>query len=354
MLEATKNKKNNNNDSYVFQESDLLEESTLKNIYLRADGRYMIHYQLNKKRKFAYSRTKKQAELKLKKLKKLTESCEKSKTINYTLEEWNNYWLATYKEPFIQLKNYNDIKHLIDEINSQIGHYTLDKLNTKNIQEFYNTYKTSRKKEKLILYLNASLTKALETNVITANPCKAVVKDRKLKFEAKFFNIEEQEQIIQAIKGTDIECYIYLYILSGIRLNEINMNIEDWLNLNTNQLKAVNEKQRSNITSYKYIDLAPEYAKLLYSQKDKFILSPSTVYRKFKKLLEQLGIEGKIHTLRHTFATNYYYLGVPEKVISAWMGHSTTNITRNVYIGVERQNFIERLNKLYNNLLYKF
>lgn len=325
----------------------------MKNITKRKDGRFMAHLQLNGNRVYAYGRTQKQAIDKLKKLRKKALSYEKQK-INYTFEQWAKYWLETYKSPFIKIKNYNDIKHLFDEINKSIGNINLKKLITTDIQEFYNKYEKSRKKEKIILYINACLQKAVDTNIISHNPAKSVVKDRKLKFDKQPYSIDEQETIINAVKGTDIECYILLYLLTGIRKNELNNNVDEWLNLKTNQIKAINEKQKSNIIEYKIIDISPEYAKLLEKQKEKFILKPDNVYRKLKKLLIQLGISGDLHKLRHTFATNYYYLGVPEKVISAWLGHSTTLVTRNVYIGIERKNYVEKLVKLYNNLLYKY
>ena len=349
MLDA---EKNNSNESYIFQ-NITGDTEELKNITLRKDGRYMINYQFNGNRLYGYAQTAKQATEKLKQLKKKALTYSKQKT-NYLFSEWNNFWLETYKKPFMQLKNYNDLKFLINEINQNLGNIYLNKLTPIQIQEFYNTYKQSRKKEKIILYINASLHKALDNNLININPTKAVVKDKKLKFNKGPFTIDEQEQILQAIKGTDIECYILLYLLTGVRKNELNNNLNEWLNIETNQIKAYNEKQKSNIAEYKIIDISPDYTKLLLQQKDNFTLTPNTVYRKFKDLLNKLNIQGDLHKLRHTFATNYYYLGIPDKIISAWLGHSTTLVTKNVYIGIERKNYVNRLNKLYNNLLFKF
>ena len=349
MLDA---EKNNSNESYIFQ-NITGDTEELKNITLRKDGRYMINYQFNGNRLYGYAKTAKQATEKLKQLKKKALTYSKQKT-NYLFSEWNNFWLETYKKPFMQLKNYNDLKFLINEINQNLGNIYLNKLTPIQIQEFYNTYKQSRKKEKIILYINASLQKALDNNLININPAKAVVKDKKLKFNKGPFTIDEQEQILQAIKGTDIECYILLYLLTGVRKNELNNNLNEWLNIETNQIKAYNEKQKSNIAEYKIIDISPDYTKLLLQQKDNFTLTPNTVYRKFKDLLNKLNIQGDLHKLRHTFATNYYYLGIPDKIISAWLGHSTTLVTKNVYIGIERKNYVNRLNKLYNNLLFKF
>lgn len=61
-----------------------------------------------------------------------------------------------------------------------------------------------------------------------------------------------------------------------------------------------------------------------------------TIYRQFKDFLRSIGIKGKsIVNLRHTFATNHFYLGTPDLYISKWMGHSKINITKDVYMSVE-------------------
>lgn len=325
----------------------------MKNITKRKDGRFMAHLQINGNRVYAYGRTQKQAIDKLKKLRKKALNYEKQ-SIKYNFEQWSNYWLKNYKEPFLKNQNYNSIVQLFKEINKNIGEIDLKKLQTNTIQIFYNKYEKSRKKEKIILYINACLQKAVDIGIININPCRAVVKDKKIKYNEQPFTIEEQEKIINSIKDTDIECYIYLYLLTGIRRNEINNNITSWLNTKNNQLKAINEKQKSGQVEYKYIDLSPEYVKLLLSQKDKFYLKPDNVYKKFKKVLSKLNIEGHIHKCRHTFATNYYYLGVPLKTIQLWCGHKTPTITEQVYIGTSRENIKEKLIKLYGNLLYKF
>ena len=347
MLDA---QKNNNNESHILQ-NNLIGEDMSKNITLRKDGRYMINLQKFGIRKFKYARTKRQADIVLKELKK---TIFQKQTIKYTLKEWSEFWIKTYKEPFIKLQNCNVIKQLFNEINKELGHIELSELNAIKIQEFYNKYKTSRKKEKIILYLNACLQKANDNNLISKNPCKFIVKDKKLKFEKKPFTIEEQEKILKAIKGTDIEYYILFYLLTGVRKNELNNNFIEDIDFENNRIKVINEKQHSNLTSYKYIDLNPNFIKLLIENKDKFNLYIDTVYKKFKKVLKDLNIEGGLHTLRHTFATNYYYLGIPEKLISSWLGHSTLNITQDIYIGLQNKNIKNDLIKLYNNLLFEF
>ena len=77
------------------------------------------------------------------------------------------------------------------------------------------------------------------------------------------------------------------------------------------------------------------------------------VYRKFNEILKELNIKGSIVNLRHTFATNNFYLGTPELFISRQMGHRTSQITKDNYTDIVYHLSKEKILKLYNNLYYR-
>jgi len=328
-------------------------EEIMKNIKKRKDGRYEARLQMNKKRVSVYGRTLIDVNNKLKKLTKTIHTIERK--TKYTFADWCYVWLETYKKRYLKYKQFVELEKIMKELSVILGNYNLTSISTGLVQSMYNNMPRSRKKEKCIIYLNACMQKAVDLGYININVVKNIVKDKKIKTIKAPFSVEQQEKILVKIKGSSIECYIYLLLLTGLRKSEIDNNILSNLDEANNQLRAINEKQREDI-SYKYIDLSPGYVQLLKQQAlaGKFCLKPDLVYRRFKRLLNELGINGDLHTLRHTFATNYYYLGVPEKIIQAWCGHKTLDVTRDVYIGLTRDNIKERLYKLYNNLLYNF
>jgi len=56
------------------------------------------------------------------------------------------------------------------------------------------------------------------------------------------------------------------------------------------------------------------------------------VLKRFKKILVKANIENaKIHSLRHTFATRGLEQGIPLKVMQELLGHSSLNITEDIY-----------------------
>lgn len=327
----------------------------MRNITRRNDGRYMARLQIDGKRIAVYARSQKEIITKLNKLRKNFNNIQTQAT-KYTFKNWIEYWLKTYKEQFIKYEQYMELTQIMNGFAKDIESTLLTKITTNMLQEIYNKYPKSRKKEKTILYVNACLQKAFDLGFIKSNPVKGVIRDKKIIKIKEPFTVDEQEKILKAIKGLKIEPYIYLFLLTGIRKGEIPTDFKNSLDMVNFRLKVYNEKQRDDSSSFKYIDLSKNYAEILNKQIEAnlFCMKTDTVYRQFKQILSSLNIKGDIHTLRHTFATNYYYLGIPEKLIQSWCGHKTQNITHDVYIGVIRKNIQEKLKQIYGNLLFEF
>ncbi|MDH6703423.1 integrase [Kitasatospora sp. MAA19] len=58
-------------------------------------------------------------------------------------------------------------------------------------------------------------------------------------------------------------------------------------------------------------------------------LNPSTDYHHWKRLLREAGIrDGRLHDARHTASTVLLLLGVPERIVMAIMGWSSTSMAQ--------------------------
>ena len=63
------------------------------------------------------------------------------------------------------------------------------------------------------------------------------------------------------------------------------------------------------------------------------LLSPNYLSRTFGKLLKQNGLRHiRYHDLRHTCASLLLKNGIPMKAIQEWLGHSTFEVTMDVYM----------------------
>lgn len=329
------------------------DEELMKNIILRSDGRYMGRKQVNGIRVTVYAYTVKQCLEKLKKAIKDAIKNPKVKKETYKLYDWLDNWYETYKARFVTYKSGKIIENAILEIKKGFDNINLNDLTSNKIQQFLNQYQTSRKKEFITLYFNASLQKAEDISLIAKNPFKAVVRDKKLNNIREPFSYPEQEKIINALKGTEIEPVILFYLCTGIRKNELNTkNLINDIDTNRHILKVKSEKKRGK-EIFREIDITDSLINLVKNNPKSFTLTTNQVYRKFKQILDSIGVEGSIHNLRHTFATNHYYLGTPAKQVQIWLGHEKIELTQNIYTHIDRTITKKDILKLYNNLYYQ-
>ena len=325
----------------------------MKNITLRSDGRYMGRKQVNGQIVCVYSKTASDCITKLKRAVKDALKNPKTKKEKYYLYDWLDNWYETYKMPFIKYKSALHIESLIKKIKSKFDNVSLNDLTTNLIQQTFNKIQPSRQKELIVLYFNSALQKAEDLNLISKNPFKGVIRDRKQNNIRAGYTLNEQQSILAVIQGTQIEAPIIFYLCTGIRKNELTtFNLTKDIDKTNNIIKIKSEKKRNN-NIYRYIDATPELIDFIESHKEAFNLSTDYIYRELKKLLSPLNIQTGLHRLRHTFATNHFYLGTPIKLISSWLGHETVELTQNIYTHIDRTITKEDILKLYNNLYYQ-
>ena len=327
----------------------------MKNITLRKDGRYMGRKQINEKIFYAYAKTMVDCAKKLKKEIKNHKQIKKREDNSYFLFQWIDLWFNTYKKPFIKKETAQQIKYVINFLKENFKNTQITKITTEQIQTFLNGIITSRKKEFIILYFKSALQKAEDLNYIQKNPFKAIVKEPKLNVIRNGYNLEEQKTILKIIKNTEIENIILFYLITGVRKNEITtIDLNKDLDIKNKTIKILSEKKR-NKNIYRTIDLSDKMINIILNNKNMFYeFKTDYIYRKFKELLKPYKINAGLHKLRHTFATNHFYLGTPIKLISSWLGHTTIELTQNIYTHIDRTITKNDILKLYNNLYFKF
>jgi len=323
----------------------------MRNVTKRADGRYMARVQKDHKVFTVYARSTKQIEMKLRALKKDVKNAVIERT-KFTLYEWSDYWYITYKKNFISEQTKIGIENVLKHLREHFKDIPLNEYSTQMIQNTLNKYPANRRKELLILYLSAMWKKAVETEIISKNPMLGVVKEKQQKNTRSPFTLQQQTDILEAIQKTDIEVPIMLFLLTGIRRNEYE-GTKIIKSINNNMLKIKNEKKRNNEESYRYIDLSEKATKYFLTHSGYFDITSELLYRKFSKVLKTLKIKGSLHTLRHTFTTNHFYLGTPVKMVSYWLGHETVELTQNIYTHIDRSIKKEEIKELYQGMYFE-
>ena len=316
----------------------------------RKDNRYQKTIQINGIRKFVYGKTLEEVNKKYKLLTKKKSFNENNKT-NYSLEDWINKWLTLYKKPFLNKRTYKETESYMNRIINEFKNKSLTNITSINIQNYYNSIKTSRTKERLFGYFNEFLKKAYNLKLIKENPFEFIDKDKKINNKKNAFSIEEQKAILNNIND-NMKFLILFYLITGVRRNEA-LSIEkkdiDFVNnkIYINGTKTENSKRNIFIS---------EELKILIKNNLKenklFNYSPDYITKTFSTLLKKLNIKGSLHSLRHTYATNINVLTSNIKFIQSQLGHSRAETTLNIYTDFDPNLTKENLNKLYNNLYF--
>lgn len=322
--------------------------------YRLSDNRYIGRKTINKKQISVYGKTQKEC------LNKLKQAIDKfyqptllieQKSKSKTLIDYFNEWYIQNKEPFISEGTKKDIMLVKSKI-EPLHNLAINKINKTIIFDFLQTLENNRSKEKVILYLKAVFKSAILDNEMKDNPFNNLKTAPRIIKTKPAFTYEEQKNIIKLLQKSPLKPIILIYLVTGMRKKEFNFtSIEKDIDFKTNILKAVNLKGRNKITRYKQIKLSKQAISLIMNNLDVIHkYNSETTYREFNELLKINNINGSIVTCRHTFATNCFYLGRPELLISREMGHSKSQITKDVYTDIDYNLSKEKIIKLYNNL----
>ncbi len=322
----------------------------MKNIQYRIiDKRYIGRKQINGKIITVYAKTQKECLDKLKEsIRQATSFNPKQEKNKYLFKDLYMSWYKQEKEPFITSGTKRDIILAFNKLDC-FHNININKLTKQEIINKFNKMEDNRSKEKARLYLNAFLKYYQNEGILKINPC-ANVKVKKSNNRKQAFTYEQQKLILDNLKNP-LKPIILIYLLTGLRKRELNYkSIENDIDFENKVLKAVNLKGRNLIKRYKYIKLTNKTLKLIMDNLDKIhSFNSETVYKEFSKFLKNLKINGSIVTCRHTFATNCFYLNKPDLVISREMGHSRTQLTKDVYTDIDFHLTADKIRELYNN-----
>ena len=341
------------------------------------DGKVTYNYMVyigtdeNGKRKYKRKRGfKKQKECETA-LAEFISSIEKGTIVNnekMILSDYINYWLETYPKNHCQPMTYKRYKEFSKDIKNYLGRYKLSKLNPMLIQKFYEDLINERGLSnntviKVHRMFHLALKHAMKWQLINTNPCDLVVPPKATEIKMKYWNPDEIQFNLEALKSERIYPAVFLALQTGCRVGELCALQWDDINLingtitinktlqrinGTLQIKKPKTKKSSRvitlldnaITFLKELKNAHRQRKLKYNISLKFVLDwedgtpvdPHYISEQFPKVLKEHSLPIiRFHDLRHTHATLLLSLGINPKVISERLGHSTVAFTLDTY-----------------------
>ena len=226
-----------------------------------------------------------------------------------------------------------------------IAETPIEKINLKTLEELTDTLRAKGLSNKTIVYVHATLRKALNFAIrrrtINWNPYEPYDLPKVEQYKYKTLNPLQIQILLDGVKGKEIEPYVRLAVCYGLRRGEIlGISTDDYdpehgiLHIQRTRT-AVNgqpvittcKTKKSN----RYILVAKEDEPYILGKS--FEWSPTHLDTEFKKVLKSndLPKEIRFHDLRHSYATWMLTQEVNPKIVSEVLGHSSVKVTLDIY-----------------------
>ena len=246
----------------------------------------------------------------------------------------------------------------------------------------------SRSIKKYVANISKTFDLAIKKGLISHNPTLRVEYPRDDEpYEADFYTAEEIEKLLKLCKGKPLEVPIILAThfalrraeIKGLRWQDIDFKQNTMTIRNTRvRITTETEKKPKNKSSHRTFPLIPTvkpFLERLYAEQQQQAEQFGSDYifndyvckwpngkkydvgyanRALGKLLQKNGMRHIcLHGLRHSAASYLQKLGVSDKLIQIWMGHSDIRTTMNIYTHVDtsmKEDTANQIGKLFGNL----
>ena len=232
-----------------------------------------------------------------------------------------------------------------------------------------------------------TLQSAVRDGVIPSNPCAFLSLPQSQRFEASFYNEEQLNTLLEAIKDEPLYPVIKLTVVYGLRRSEVLGLKWDSVDFDAKTItikhtvskvtKTVEKDKTKNNSSRRSFPLLPEIEQLLEQLKrreaanrkllgkgyvsNQYIhkwedgrpFSPDYISQRFARLLEIHNLPHiRFHELRHSCASFLINNGFSLKDVQEWLGHSDIKMTANIYGHLDvarKQSMADKLGSSFSN-----
>lgn len=350
-------------------------------IRLRKDGRWELILSVGRdpgtgklKRKSYYFDTQREAAQHRRKLSSQVDEGTYTEPSKLTVRGWLDIWQRDYIGD-VKLSTKQKYEQMIRvHILPAMGGVKLSELAPPIVQNMYNEASRKGLSPKTVQCIHGVLHRALkqaaELDYIRSNPCdKCNVPRNKAEREIHPLEGDQIRAFLCAVEGDAFADLFFVDLFTGMREGEILGLTWDCIDFEQGCITIRRQLQRGRGKDSEFyftplkngktrrIVPAPEVMArlkavrikqsearlragsawenpegLVFTNELGRYLHHTTVYRRFKKYVEAIGLpDRRFHDLRHTFATLSIQEGVPLKKVSSDLGHATAAFTADVY-----------------------
>jgi integrase len=341
----------------------------------KSDNRYVGSFMIEEtgKRKYIYADTEKEAWELLQKAQQEQKQGILATGPKQKLETFLTQWFTeVHRPPLIRPSSharYVDVA--TNHILPILGHFELQKITPQRVHAFYIAKLKEGQSANSLRLMKSVLTMAFDTAVkwrlVSYNPCKGVsIPLGEAQREAVVLTEEQARQLLQVARGGKVEAFIILALSTGLRHGELaalrwrDIDLEQGIvdvNSTVSYLsKEFYERDPKSKSGKRKILIPLEVCTMLRVHQEKqrtlreeagskwreqdlvfctstgSFVQPNVQLYRFYRLLEKAHLpKMHIHDLRHSAASFLIAMGVNLKVVQEILGHSTLDMTMNVY-----------------------
>ena len=240
--------------------------------------------------------------------------------------------------------SHNNIRRIVQQrLLPRFAHDALDLIAAKKVEQYKHDRLREARPEtviKEIRTLKALINHAVRRQVIRANPIQYVAAPRNLDSKPhRFFETAELDQLYRACEKNDgaFTCgknnapIWRLYANTGMRRTE-GLYLR-WKNVGREGIKIIStgdERTKSGSWRDVPLSLGAQIALDQLRRGGEHVLPrirPESLSRAFHSDIQRAGLDGSLHTLRHTYISHLVRLGVPLRTVQIYAGHATHTTT---------------------------
>lgn len=295
------------------------------------------------------------------------------KPAQQTLNDYLDRWLETAARPRVRPKTFVGYQNLLDRhIRPALGARPLSKISPLEVQQTFQAMQEKGLSARTIEYarmvLKQAFKQAIQWRLLTFNPCDGVQIPKRERPEMQALSPEQARRFLAVARSTRYGALFELALTTGLRPSEyLALKWED-IDFERGTLSVVRSldaepgggyrlEETKTRNSRRVVKLLPnvlsallEHRQAQQQQREQagerwneqgFVFTNESggpldrhnlAHRHFRKILEEAGLpQIRLYDLRHTAATLALSAGVPVKVVSEMLGHSSVALTLDVY-----------------------
>lgn len=308
-------------------------------------------------------KTKREAEIAMNELKAQVDSGNYFEPSTIPFQEFIHNWLLGTYIHEVQISTFETAEtavrvHLIPYFKEtplhQITAYDIDQFYAEKIRDGMENA-TIRK---IHNFLSKALQKAVQWELIKANPAKNATPPTVHKKRNEVWTVEEAKAFLEVCQKHGEAIPFLLALFTGMRRGEIialrwkNVDLNSGViyveeSLTRSRTKGIIVKEVKTAHSNREVYLSSSLKEALVQHKEKQLnneldlvvtsrngkyLDPRNLLRKYKRFIEEANVPYiPFHNLRHTHATILMRMGENPKVVSERLGHARVGITLDIY-----------------------